>query len=188
MKKTLKFGLGLLVLSVTFVFCSKDDDNNNSSTSTTSSTTSSTATTSTTSTGSSNYFISGGTTINLTSTLCANTNDTIFSEIIPISTVSGIAADGSTISASFYRGETNPVAPSGNYFSVNDESNLASGKCYISGLDKTRDEFLLVKPNLQITLKNDNGKLTVEFSDKTFDAVSATFSGTRQVSAKFGCN
>lgn len=184
MKNTLKFTLGLFVLSVTLVFCSKDDDNNSTSTTGTTSTTSST---STTSTGTSNYFISGGTTINLTSTQCANTNDTIFSEVIPISTVSGLAADGSLIYASFYRG-ANPVASQGNYFSVNDESNLAAGKCFISGLDKTRDELLLIKPNLQITLKNDNGKLTVEFSDKTFDAESASFSGTRQVSAKFGCN
>jgi hypothetical protein len=182
MKKTLKFGLGLLVLSVTLVFCSDDDDNNSST-----STTSSSSTTSTTSSGSSNYFISGGTTINLSTIACENTSDTIFSEIIPVSTVSGVAADGSTIYASFYRG-ANPVASQGNYFSVNDESSLASGKCFISGFDKTRDEILLIKPNLQITLKNENGKLTVEFSDKTFDAESASFNGTRQVSAKYTCN
>lgn len=178
MKKHIKIFAALVFVSATFTFCSKDEDKKETTTTTT--------TTTGTPAPTSNFFTADGSTLLLLPGLCQN-DPSITSTIV--TTVSTTLHDSlpelSVIATVFSQN-----AAQGEYSAVENEADMAAGKCIVSAINRKSGESMRMKAGQKIKFYRDatTDKVTVEISGKQFLSVSSTFNGERAVTANFGCN
>jgi hypothetical protein len=178
MKKHIKIFAALVLVSATFTFCSKEEDKKETTTTTT--------TTTGTPAPTSNFFTADGSTLLLLKGICQNDPSITSTIVSAVSTTFHDSMPELSVIATVF----SQNAAQGEYVSVENEADMAAGKCIVSALNRKSGESMRMKAGQKIKFFRDatTDKVTIEIVGRQFLSTSSTFNGERAVTANFGCN